>query len=211
MIFKSNNEREKFIIKWKLFNALGLIIITALDRLLSFLALENMHQAANQSSSIIEQTAYAVGFVVFAGFVIGMIQNKLMKKHMEPCLCWVNAYILGFVLVEIISGIICWKMNINRAEIGFLEGNPFGNALLVAIAGGIAATMHLRILKKEFSHIFYWIPANILGWSIPFLLTAFFQFSMTLTIITFLLGSLIFGFITAITIAWIFNHKTMID
>jgi len=63
------------------------------------------------------------------------------------------------------------------------------------------------ITKKHYSGSFYWVIASTLAWEISILLTAIGQESELVLLITFIIGSLLYGAITRVTLMWILKPK----
>jgi hypothetical protein len=138
------------------------------------------------------------------GLAVGLFQRSFLKKLFNVPAFWIYALIIGFVVIEVISGIILSRMGINRGEIKFFEyktpGDPPGESLIYAIAGLLTGLIQWPILSRAFSRSVFWVLASTLGWGICFVITMISAWA-------FLLGALLYGAITGATVIWILQTK----
>lgn len=114
---------------------------------------------------------------------------------------------IGFVLTELIVGLILWKYSINRGELSFIENNPLPHALILAVTGLLTGLIQLPLLRKHYNGLGFWIIASTLGWGMSILLTAINPGNDIVLIVTFILGTFLYGSITGATLMWILKPK----
>lgn len=204
MTVKTNKEKFHFWISWTLLS-LGIII---LGYVAGGIALLLIHGAfgfsLNDWGTPLSQTLGHVAAGAVLGLAVGLFQRSFLKKLFRVPVFWIYALIIGFVLTELISGIVLTQMGINRGEIKFFEyetpGDPPGESLIYAIAGLLTGFFQLPIVSKSFSRSFFWVLASTLGWGICFMITM-------ISVWAFFLGALFYGAITGATFMWIMRTK----
>jgi hypothetical protein len=135
-------------------------------------------------------------------FGTGFLQKELLKKYFHVSFLWVWSLIIGFVLAEILAGVILWKLEIVRGMIGiFNTTNHFPEASIFAFAGLISGILQLRLLRPYYKKRFYWIVSSSLGWGLLILATY-------LGLLAFLLGAILYGAITGFVFYRILESKT---
>lgn len=138
------------------------------------------------------------------GLAVGLFQRSYLKKLFDVPALWIYALIIGFIVIELISGIILAQMGINRGEIKFFEyktpGHPPGESLIYALAGLVAGIIQWPILNRYFSRSFFWVLASTSGWGICFMITM-------LSVWAFIPGALLYGAITGGTLMWLMRIK----
>ncbi len=202
----SKKEKSRFLRKWTLLNALTLIITYPIGLIIGFAFFTN---PGYEWGSHFEQTRNVIIFQSVAGIIIGIVQWNLLKKRYKIPSIWIVTFPVSVIIVETFAGIICHKLNINRGDLSFLEGDSYSHALMMAITGLMLGIIQLPILNKHFTSTFYWPLATMFAWAISVLLTAItFKYEM-MVLITFLLGSLLFGAITGAALIWALKVKTL--
>lgn len=181
-------------IGWTLATALGLII-----GFLPSLLLVNMLNL---------QLARVV-VPLLAGFLIGLAQWAVLRNYVVNSHDWVLAggtswaagYALGLFLID------------------FLSGTPLGSLIAYILFGVIVAIVQYPILRREIPHVWSWIAANVIGWTLGFYLSqlALNVFSNTPAIpplastsVTSGVTGLVAGAITGIALIWIVRQPDLI-
>jgi len=67
---------------------------------------------------------------VVAGLFIGITQWHLFRKLFQVSSYWISSIPIVVIVVEVIAGIILWRLDINRGELIFIEGDPYSHALI---------------------------------------------------------------------------------
>ena len=107
---------------------------------------------------------FGSGLVLASG--TGILQRKLLNQFVYVSFFWVLSLIIGFVLAELIAGIVLWKMEIYRGMINiFNTTNHLPEALIFAFAGLISGILQFRLLRPYYKKAIYWIVTSMLGWS----------------------------------------------
>ena len=200
----TNKEKFHFWTSWT-FLSLAIII---LGYIVGGIALLLIHGAFGYNQydwgTPLSQTLGHVAAGAVLGLSVGFFQRSFLKKLFHVPAFWIYAMIIGFVVIELISGIILSRMGINRGEIKFFEyetpGYPPGESLIYAIAGLLTGLIQWPILSRSFSHSVFWVPASTLGWGICFMITM-------ISVSAFLLGALLYGAITGATLMWVLRKR----
>jgi hypothetical protein len=204
MPLNSKQEKLKFFINWTFFS-LGIII---LGYLVGGIALLFIHGAFgfNQydMGTPLSQTLGHIAAGALLGLAVGFFQRSFLKKIFNVPVLWIYAPIIGFVVTELVSGILLPHMGINRAEIKFFEyetpGGPPGESLIYAIAGLLTGLIQWPLLRRYYSRSVLWVLASTLGWGICFMITM-------ISVWAFFLGTLLYGVVTGAALMWIMRRK----
>ncbi len=141
------------------------------------------------------------GFILALG--TGILQKELLKKYFPISFLWVLSLIIGFVLAELLAGIVLWKLEIYRGLINFFQNtNHFPEASIFAFAGLISGLLQLRLFKPFYKKRFYWIVSSTLGWGV-FILSAY------LGLIALLFGALLYGAVTGLAFSRLLECKSL--
>lgn len=139
------------------------------------------------------------GFILALG--TGILQRVLLKKQFQLSFKWVWSLIIGFVLAELLAGIVLWKLEIYRGLINiFNTSNHLPEALIFAFAGLIVGILQFRLLRPHYQKSFYWIISSALGWGLLIL-------SSYLGLFAFLLGAILYGLLTGLVLYRILELK----
>jgi hypothetical protein len=208
MSVSTKKEKVQFWWKWTLINALvlilGYIISVFVVLLINEIIFDN---TVDEWGSPFEQTVLQIALGIVIGFSIGITQWRLLRKVFNVSSFWLYSVAIGFTILELIAGIICWKLDINRGELNFIEFNALAHALILAITGLIIGIIQMPLLKKQYAGSVYWIIASTLAWGISILITAIDQEFELALLITFILGAILYGAITGATLMWILKPK----
>jgi hypothetical protein len=188
-------------------NALVIILVYPVGLIIGLFLSELMGYSMDEWPTQFEQSIMKIGFGILIGFGIGITQWLLIKKVFNISKFWLYSVTIGFIIFELIAGIILWKMDINRGELSFIEGDSMGHTIILASTGLLIGLIQLPILKKHYSGVFYWVFASTLAWGVSVLTTAIGQESEILLLITFILGALLYGAITGATLIWILKPR----
>lgn len=208
MSVSTKKEKVQFWWKWTLINALVLILSYIISVLvLLFVAGSMFNNRMDEWGSPFEQTVGQIALGIVIGFSIGITQWRLLRKVFNVSSFWLYSVAIGFTILELIAGIILWKLDINRGELSFIEFNALAHALLLAITGLIIGIIQMPLLKKQYAGSVNWVIASTLAWGISILITAIDQDSELALLITFIIGAILYGAITGATLMWILKPK----
>ena len=204
MAVKTNKEKFHFWINWTLLS----MVIIILGYITGGIVLLLIHGAFGFTlqdwGTPLSQTLGHIAAGAVLGLAVGLFQRSYLKRLFNVPALWIYALIIGFVVIELISGIILSQMGINRGELKFFEyktpGNPPGESLIYALAGLVAGFIQWPILYRSFSRGVFWVLASTLGWGICFMITM-------VSVWAFILGALLYGAITGGTLMWIMKIK----
>ncbi|SRR6266498_1872521 len=146
---------------------------------------------------------------LLAGFLIGLAQWVVLRNYVVSSHDWVLAagtswalgYALGLFLIDILSS------------------TPLGSLIGYLLFGAIIAIVQYPILRREIPHVWSWILANVIGWTLGFYLSqlALNLFSNTPAIpplastsVTSGVTGLVAGAITGIALIWIVRQPDLI-
>ena len=209
MSVTANNKKVQFWWKWTWRNASALI----LGYLIAFIMAVIIAMIGNLDSgewgTPFVQTCWKIGEGVIIGFSVGIVQLRLLRQVFNVSSFWLYSAVTGFIIIELIAGIILWKLNINRGELSFIEFNALAHALILAITGLLIGMIQLPLLRKHYSGSVYWVIASTLAWGISILITVIDQESELALLITFIIGAFLYGAITGATLMWIMRPKEL--
>ena len=208
MSVSTKKEKVQFWWKWTLINALVLILSYIISVFVVLLINEIIFDnTVDEWGSPFEQTVVQIALGIVIGFSIGITQWRLLRKVFNVSSFCLYSVVIGFTILELIAGIILWKLDINRGELNFIEFNALAHALILAITGLIIGIIQMPFLKKNYAGNVYWVIASTVAWGISILITAIDQdFELTL-LITFIIGAILYGAITGATLMWILKPK----
>jgi len=208
MSVPTKKEKFRFLRNWTLLNALVLILSSIISLIVMLLIAEVIFGfSVDEWGSPFEQIILAIAAGAIIGFSIGITQWLLLRKKFGLPSFWLYSVAIGFILTELIVGIVLWKMDINRGELSFVEDNPLAHALILAITGLLIGLIQMPLLRKHFHRIAYWAAASTVAWGVGVLLTAIDTESDIGLLLLFILGTLLYGSITGATLMWLLQPK----
>lgn len=211
-MIKTNKKKILFLRNWILLS-LGAITFSYI---LSLLAVMLVHGAFGSDmtewGTPLSQTLMQIAGGIIIGLGTGLYQKALLVKIFSVKASWIYALIGGFVLTELISGIVLWRLGLNRAELRFIEFNPLPESVIFAGIGLLTGFFQWPLLRKHFDRSGYWIVASSFGWGFCILINilsvnAFIKNSLISIIIVFASGALLYGTLTGATLIWIMKLK----
>jgi len=200
-------EKIRFWRNWTLLNAAFVVIGYLLVIIVSILIMVALRLPENEWGSPLQQTIWKIGEGVIIGLSIGFIQLRLLRKIFNVSSFWLYSIVIGFIMVELIAGIICWKLDINRGDLSVLEGDSLGHSLVLSITGLMTGIIQFPLLIKHFKRSAYWIAASTVAWGISILLSAIDTGSEIGVLLFLILGILLYGALTGATLMWILKPK----
>ena len=210
MSVNTNKEKVQFWRKWILVNALVLILGYIVSGFFVLLINEVIFGLTmSEWGTPFEQSIMQIAAGTVIGISMGITQWLLLRKVFDVSLFWLYSVAIGFIIIELIAGIILWKLNINRGELSFIEFNALAHALILAITGLLIGMIQLPLLRKHYSGSVYWVIASTLAWGISILITVIDQESELALLITFIIGAFLYGAITGATLMWIMRPKEL--
>ena len=160
----------------------------------------------------LEQLVMQIAAGTVLGLGTGLIQKSLLNKVFNVSAFWIWSVMIGFVLTEALAGYICWRLNINRMEIRFIELNARPESLIFAFAGLLIGSLQWSVLRKHFTGSVYWIFASTIGWGICVITMDYVSILPSLNtlftdVIAFSAGATLYGAITGAALMWIMQKK----
>ncbi len=188
--------------KWTLHNAWALVVSYIIGMIVLLIIHGSFGFTMNDSGTYFSNALMHIG----SGFVLalgtGILQKEILKKYFHVSFFWVLSLITGFVLAELIAGLVLWKLEIYRGMINiFNDTNHFPESSIFALAGLISGTLQFRLLQPFYKKRFYWIVSSTLGWGLLIL-------STYLGLYAFLLGAILYGAITGFAFLRLLEPKT---
>jgi hypothetical protein len=192
----------KEYVKWTLHHTWAIFSSYVISMIVLLIIHGSFGFTMNDDGTYLSNTLMHLG----SGFVLalgtGILQKELLKKYFHVSFIWVLSLIIGFVLAELIAGLVLWKLEIYRGLINiFNNTNHFPEASIFALAGLISGILQFRLLRAYYKKRFYWIVSSTLGWGLLIL-------STYLGLFAFLLGAILYGAITGIVFYRIMESKT---
>lgn len=162
----------------------GIILLLLIHGWFGFTMNEDGTYLSNTMMHIASGTVLAIG--------TGILQKVLLKKYFPVSSFWVISLIIGFILAELLAGLVLWKLEIYRGLINiFNNSDHFPEASIFALAGLISGILQIRLLKPYYRKRFYWIVSSAIGWWLLILSTYF-------GLLAILLGPFLYGAITGL-------------
>ena len=202
-----NKDQFCFWRKWTLLNAAFFVIAYIMVAIFGILAMEAFSLPKNEWGTPFQQTIWKIGEGIIIGFSIGFIQWRMLRRIFNVSFLWVYSVIIGIVLIELIAGLVLWKLEINRGEFSFWENNPLPHALIAVLYGLLIGLIQFPLLKKHFANSAFWIIVSTLAWGFSILITAIKVANDMILLVTFILGILLYGAITGATLMYVMKKK----
>jgi len=210
MLLTTKKEKVRFWRNWTLLNALVLIFSYIISLFVMLLIAETIFGfSADEWGTPFQQTVISIAAGIVIGISIGFTQWRLLRKVFNVSSFWLYSVAIGFIIIELIAGIILWKLDINRGELNFIEGDPYSHAIILAITGLLISIIQMPLLRNHFYRIIYWVVASTVAWGIGVLLTAIDTGSEVGFLLFFILGTLLYSAITGATLIWIMQPKEL--
>lgn len=207
MTINTNNAKFKFWRKWTLLNALVIIILYPVGLFISLMISEAFGYSTDAWAPPFVQVIMFIGNGVLIGFGIGITQWLLLRKNFNVSSFWKYSVAIGFVIAELIVGLILLKLDINRGELNFVEGNPLAHSLIMAMSGLLIGLIQIPFLKIHSYGKAYWVLASTLAWGLSVLVTSIDHGNEISLLINFVIGAIIYGSITGATLLWILKPR----
>lgn len=143
----------------------------------------------NDNGTYLSNTLMHISCCLVLALGTGILQKELLKQYFHVSFLWVLSLIIGFVLAELLAGLVLWKLEIYRGMINiFNSTNHFPEALIFALAGLLTGILQFRLLRP-YRKRFYWVVSSTLGWGLLIL-------STYLGLFAILLGPCLYGVVT---------------
>lgn len=207
---ETKRTKHQFWIKWSLLST-GIITLSYIASLIAVAIVHgafgfNMQELGTPLSNTLMQIAG--GALIGAG--TGLYQKLILQKLFKITSFWIYFSIAGFIITELVTGIILWQMGLLRGQIRFLESNPLPESIIFAFAGFLIGLLQWIILRKSFSKSIFWILASSFGWWICIFLTYILGLiNKEISVLAFIPGTFLYGAITGATLMWIMKPKTV--
>ena len=128
--------------------------------------------------------------------IISFIQWRMLSKKIKLSYLWIPLCVLGFIVGESIVGILLWKLDIQRGDLGWAQGGSIlAEALIFAFSGTLIGLFQYTLLRKSYYKAEMWILVSTIAWGL-------------IPLVIFIFGGLTLGAITGISLIWIFKLKT---
>ena len=200
-------DKMKFMRNWTFLNAAFFVIGYILLLLFSVIMMASIDLPKDEWGSPLLQTVWQIGNGILFGSSIGFIQWRLLRKTFSVPKSWILLVPTGIIITELIVGIFLSRMGLNRGEFTFWENNPLPHALIASIYGLVIGLIQFPLIRKQFSRSSFWIVASTLAWGASILITAINVTNDIFLLITFIIGILLYGFITGSVFIWILKPR----
>lgn len=165
---------------------------------------------------VVEELDYGIARVVvplLAGVILGVAQWLVLRGYVSGSQNWIINHAGGWVV----------GYTLGLFVVSLLSAIPFGALLGFLLFGVIVALFQWPVLRREIPHIWSWILANVVGWTLgafisqqaaaaPGILAAFHDTPPNLLVSTLLpvgITGLVAGAITAVALIWIVRKPEM--
>jgi hypothetical protein len=203
-----NQNNQMFLVRWVVFSALIMFFGLFLSFTIGFFISSFLE---NYLSSGL---AHAFGYSLFGGglgALVGLLQWKLLRKRITISTNWILTGAVGFALSELVAGIALWAVGSDR-DLDIIGQGILIYFIIYTIGGVLVGLLQGSLLEKYSLNSHLWVYACTLGWGLSFLiflLGAQLDHFLKIVII-FLIGGMVFGTITGISILKIFNEKKLV-
>lgn len=186
---------------WTLHHTWAIVISYFVGGIVGLIIFGSFGYTMKDDGSYLANSLGSIATGSILAFGTGFLQKELLKKYFPISFLWVLSLIIGFVLAELLAGIVLWKLEIYRGLINFFQNtNHFPEASIFAFAGLISGILQFRLFKPFYKKRFYWIVSSTLGWG-------FLILSTYLGLFAFLLGALLYGALTGLVFYWLLEPK----
>ena len=174
---------------------LGWTLATALGMVIGYLP----------SALLVQYLSLGVARIVvpvLAGLFIGVAQWLVLRSYINPSYDWILNHAGGWAVGYMLALFV----------VQFIADIPYGAVIGFIFFGVIVAVFQWPVLRREIPHLWVWIVANVVGWTLgayvsQILAGNLFQVTettvVTSTIVTTGITGLVGGAITAIALIWI--------
>lgn len=157
---------------------------------------------ADDGPHYVQTIVYCVfGSVVVTS--ISLTQLSILKNYgVKISKWWILAGIAGVIISEVIAGILLWKLDINRSDLGvFQGGHQWPEALIFSFSGLLMGIFQWLVIRKQYAQSIYWIPVSFMGWGLGHL--------VMFNILMFFAGALLLGLITGLFVILIMKSSRL--
>lgn len=146
---------------------------------------------------------------ILSGFLLGIAQWLVLRAYVVSSQDWIINHSGGWV--------VGYALGLTVVQL--LSKTPFGTLLGFIAFGAIVGLFQWPVLRREVPHLFPWLLANILGWTLGAYLSQLaagllFQNSLPTTLSSVLVSVGITGFVAgaiiAIALIWIVRQPDQI-
>ncbi len=146
------------------------------------------------SGTYLSNTSMHIASGILLATGTGFFQLKFLRKQIRISGIWVWSLVAGFVIAEVIAGLVLWKLSILRGLINLFNTDVhYAEAGIFAFAGLIAGLLQARMLRQTTRTPFLWALASAIGWGSCILFTSF-------GLIAFFAGALVYGALTGMVL-----------
>ena len=199
---------QKFLIWWIIFTA----IVMFFGLFISFTI--GLFISSFLESQMSPGLAHAIGYSFMGGALgamTGWLQWRMLRKRIAISANWILTAAGGLAVCELVAGLALWAIGSDR-DID-LQGQGILIYLLIYTIGGlVVGLLQSPLLEKYSLNSHLWVYVCTLGWGLSFLiflLGAQLDHFLKIVII-FLIGGMVFGAITGISILKILNEKKLV-
>jgi len=198
------NEKAKFLRKWIITNFLVIIIGYPIVLIISILIWEATGHTVDEWGTALEQSLLQIVGGLIIGLGLGFFQWRLLKKVFIANKFWIFSIAISIFIVEIIAGVLCWQLGLNRGEYSFVEDKPFQHAIITACYGLVIGIIQFPLVKNQTEKSACWISGNIFAWGLTILVMSIgllFENEVFL-LVTVILGGITYGAVTGGFLVW---------
>jgi hypothetical protein len=201
MNMQIKHEKLRFWMSWTILSAVFLPVGYFFGYIAGLFVNEAFGYTVYDTGSYLSQIIVYCAFGTVVGLVIGLYQwGFFLKARYNVPPTWVLALVAGIVISEIISGLILWKFEINRSDVGYFQsGSQLMETLIWTFTGLLTGLLQFLVIRKRFDRPWLWILSSMLGWGLCN--------SVIWTIPLFFVGALVLGAITGGTLIWLMKCK----
>lgn len=190
-------DKKNFLIRWILLTSIILPVAAIPGYLLNLFIHGKMGYTISDVGPPLLQTLEYCIWITILTAIVSLIQWILLQTQFKVSSFWILACVLGGAIGELLSGIVLWKMGVNRADLGPAQGGSIlAEVIIFLFSGTLIGLFQYPLIRKNFRKAGFWILASALGWGlIP---AAFLLF-----------GGVVLSTITGMTLVWIMKPRAL--
>lgn len=180
--------------KWTLHHTWVILVSYLISMLVIFLIHSSFGFSMAENGTYLSNAMMHIGSGIVLALGTGILQRELLNKYIRVSFFWVISLVIGFVVAELVAGIVLWRLGTFRGLINIFNTDVhYPESLIFASAGLITGIIQFRLLKPYYNKRFYWIIASTMGWTLLILPTY-------LSLFAFILGAMFYGAITGLAL-----------
>lgn len=189
------DDNIRFLVNWTLISTILIPLGAFLGGIVGLSVSAAFGYGYNGGESPIVITVVYCSWGTVMTVIISFMQWRMLSKKIGLSYFWIPRSVLGIIIGESIAGIILWKLDIQRGDLGWAQGGSIlAESLIFAFSGTLIGIFQYPLLRKSYYKAEMWILASTIAWGF-------------IPLVIFIFGGLTLGAITGISLIWILKLK----